>query len=190
MIRHLNTVWLLLVAVVLLLLFLFPDILTRERISDFLLDLGPLALLAYIAVSLTRALLLIPATPFVWAGSISFPQWPFLVLVISAAGIAVGAYLVYRFPSFGSYDELLEEKYPDKIEFLRTHMNKPHGYWIIMGWAFFPLVPTDVICYVSGMARLPFQRMIIPLLIGALPLVVVYIFLGVEVGEWLRLQSD
>lgn len=187
MIRHLNTVWLALVAVVLLLLLIFPDVITRESIAGFLAELGPLALAVYILVSLTRAVLLIPATPFVLAGAISFPQWPFLVLAISTLGIVVGAWLVYRFPSFGSYDELLEAKYPDKIEFLKTNMHKPHGFWIIMGWAFFPLVPTDVICYVSGMTRVPFPRMIVALLFGALPLVVVYIFLGAEVGEWLRL---
>ena len=34
-------------------------------------------------------------------------------------GIVLGAFLVYSFPSFGNYDEFLEEKYPAKIAALK-----------------------------------------------------------------------
>jgi uncharacterized membrane protein YdjX (TVP38/TMEM64 family) len=81
----------------------------------------------------------------------------------------------------------LEEKYPDKILFLKEKMKGEYAFWIIAGWAFFPIVPTDAVCYVAGLAKITYKKMIVPLLIGQLPLATVYIFLGTEFGEWLRI---
>lgn len=187
LITHFNTIWLLLVAGVLSVLLIFPEWLTRESIATFLESLGNLALLVYVILSLGRALLMMPCTPFVLAGGIVFPDQPFLVLMISLAGVVTGAFLVYSFPSFGSYDEFLESKYPDKIEAIRKRIHGPYWFWIIAGWSFFPLVPTDLICYVSGMVKLRFRKLVVALLAGEIPLVTAYVFLGAEIGEWLRL---
>ncbi len=187
LITHINTIWLLLVAAVLSILLIFPDWLTRESIAAYLEGLGGLALLVYVVLSLSRALLMMPCTPFVLAGGIVFPDQPFVVLVISLAGVVAGAFLVYSFPSFGSYDEYLESKYPDKIDAIRRRIHGPYSFWIIAGWSFFPLVPTDLICYVSGMVKLRFRKLITALMAGEIPLVTAYVFLGAEIGEWLRL---
>jgi len=187
MIKHLNTVWLVMVAMILGTVVIYPEWLTRESISQLLNQMGSMALIVYVLMSLSRSLLLIPCTPFVLAGAISFPQWPFLVFAISLAGVVVGAYLVYSFPSFGSYDRLLEEKYPEKIANLKSKMQHKNAFWFVVGWSFFPLVPTDAVCYVAGVAKMPLRKMLAALLLGELPLVAVYVFLGVEIGEWLRL---
>jgi len=184
--KNLNQVWLCLVAIVLVSLLIFPDWLSRDSISELLNNFGTMALIVYIVLSLTRSLLMIPCTPFVLAGAISFPQWPLIVFVISFTGIVLGAFLVYSFPSFGNYDEFLEEKYPGKIAALKENMQGKYAFAIVAGWSFFPLVPTDVICYVAGIAKMPFKKMVMALLIGEIPLVTTYIFLGVEIGEWLR----
>jgi uncharacterized membrane protein YdjX (TVP38/TMEM64 family) len=187
MIKHLNTFWLVLVAVVLSTIVIYPELLTRESIAQLLNQLGSMALVIYVLMSLTRSLLLIPCTPFVLAGAISFPQWPFLVFAISLAGVVVGAVLVYSFPSFGGYDRLLEAKYPEKIANLKTKMQHPNAFWFVVGWSFFPLVPTDAVCYVAGVAKMPLRKMLGALVLGELPLVAAYVFLGAEIGEWLRL---
>ena len=184
--NNLNQVWLCLVAIVLVSLLIFPDWLSRDSISELLNNFGTMALIVYIVLSLTRSLLMIPCTPFVLAGAISFPQWPLIVFVISFTGIVLGAFLVYSFPSFGNYDEFLEEKYPAKIAALKEKMQGKYAFAIVAGWSFFPLVPTDVICYVAGIAKMSFKKMVMALLIGEIPLVTTYIFLGVEIGEWLR----
>lgn len=185
-ITHLNTLWLLLVAVVLSLLLIFPDWVSRESIAGFLEGLGAMALAVYVLFSLTRAALMLPCTPFVLAGGIAFPQMPLLVLLISLAGVVAGAFLVYSFPAFGSYDEYLEGKYPDKIASLKERLHGRWSFWIIAGWSFFPLVPTDLICYVSGMVKLRFRKLVTALLAGEVPLVTAYVFLGAEIGQWLR----
>lgn len=187
MIKHLNTVWLVVVAVILGMMVIYPEWLTRESISQLLNQMGSMALVVYVLMSLSRSMLLIPCTPFVLAGAISFPQWPFLVFAISLAGVVVGAFLVYSFPSFGSHDRLLEDRYPEKIANLKTKMQHKNAFWFVVGWSFFPLVPTDAVCYVAGVAKMPLRKMLAALLIGELPLVAVYVFLGVGIGEWLRI---
>ena len=187
LIQHINTIWLSIVVVWAGMLLLYPEALSRDSISDFLNGLGTLALIVYIGLSLTRALLMIPCTPFVLAGGITFPEVPVLVMAISYAGIVAGAYLVYSFPSFGSYDEFLEEKYPDKVQFLKEKMHGPYAFWIVAGWSFFPLVPTDVICYVGGLVKMSFRKMASAVVIGEIPLVTLYVLVGVEIGEWLRI---
>ena len=185
--RHINSVWLCLVALVLGLLLLFPDWLTRDSISAYLAGLGSGALLVYLLMCMTRSLLMIPVTPFVLAGAITFPDLLMLVFGISLAGIVVGAFLIYSFPAFGGYDRLLEEKYPAKIALLKKNMHGKRSFWIIAGWSFFPLVPTDLICYVAGMVRLPFRKVVGPLMVGEIPLVTIYVYLGSELGDWLRI---
>ncbi|GJM11894.1 MAG: hypothetical protein DHS20C12_02970 [Pseudohongiella sp.] len=187
MIKHLNTVWFIVVAAVLALIVINPQLMTRESISELLNQMGSMALIIYILMSLSRSILLIPCTPFVLAGAISFPQWPLTVFAISLAGVVVGAILVYSFPSFGSYDRLLEEKYPEKIASLKSKMQHKNAFWFVVGWSFFPLVPTDAVCYVAGLAKMSLRKMLAALLIGELPLVAAYVFLGAEIGEWLRL---
>ena len=185
--RHINSVWLCLVALVLGLLLLFPDWLTRDSISAYLAGLGSGALLVYLLMCMTRSLLMIPVTPFVLAGAVTFPDLLMLVFGISLAGIVVGAFLIYSFPAFGGYDRLLEEKYPAKIALLKKNMDGNRSFWIIAGWSFFPLVPTDLICYVAGMVRLPFRKVVGPLMVGEIPLVTIYVYLGSEFGDWLRI---
>ena len=187
MIKHLNTVWLIAVAGILGMIVIYPELLTRESISQLLGQMGSMALIIYVLMSLTRAVLLIPCTPFVLAGTISFPQWPFLVFAISLVGVVIGAFLVYSFPPFGGYDRMLEEKYPEKIANLKTKMQHKNAFWFVVGWSFFPLVPTDAVCYVAGVAKMPLRKMLSALLLGELPLVAVYVFLGAEIGEWLRI---
>jgi len=187
LLKHFNHIWFAIVGAVLVFLLAYPDWLSRESISDFLNGLGAMAFLAYILVTLTRAMIMLPCTPFVLAGGISFPQWPLPVLLISVAGVVIGAWLVYSFPSFGNYDEYLEEKFPDKIAVLKDRMNGPYAFWIVAGWSFFPLVPTDAVCYVGGMVKMSLKKMTAALLVGELPLIMAYIYLGAEIGEWLRI---
>lgn len=186
MLKHLNHIWLLLATVSLCIVFFFTNWLSRDAIAGLLEGMGPLAFIVFIGLSLTRGLFLIPCTPFVLAGAISFPQWPVSVFVISLAGIVVGAYLIYSFPSFGGYDRLLEAKYPAKIAALKKSMHGKFAFWIVTGWAFFPLVPTDAVCYVAGISRMPLRKLLTGVVLGELPLVIIYVFLGAEIGEWLR----
>ncbi|MCY4263923.1 MAG: VTT domain-containing protein [Gammaproteobacteria bacterium] len=186
LIRHINTLWLMLVVACAGLLLLYPEAISKNSIADFLANLGASALFIYLLLSLARSLLMIPCTPFVLAGGISFPEIPAVVMVISYAGIVTGAFLVYSFPSFGHYDAYLEGKYPNKLLFLREKLHGRHAFWIVAGWSFFPFVPTDLICYVAGVVKMSFRKMASAVVIGEIPLVTLYVYVGIEIGDLLR----
>jgi uncharacterized membrane protein YdjX (TVP38/TMEM64 family) len=185
-IKHFNTLWLVVVAALLLLLAFNPTLVSRESISQLLSQLGTSALIVYILLSLTRSLIMIPSTPFILAGAISFPETPILIFVISYIGIVVGTLLIYSFPALGNYDEYLEGKYPKQIGVIKGKMQGRYSFWIVIVWSFFPLVPTDLICYVAGIAKMSYKKLVAAVVIGEWPLVTFYVFAGVELGEWLR----
>ena len=186
MFRHINTVWLAICAAVLITLLINPDLLNRDNISQFLNSLGPGAFGVYFVLCLSRALLFIPVTPFILGGAIAFADRPILVIATSMLGILVGGFLVYRFPRLGSYDEYLESKYPEMIEKIKGHMHAPYSFWIVAGWSFFPLVPTDLVCYVAGITKMRFAMLASGLFIGSLPMNILYVYGGAEFGFWLR----
>ena len=184
---YFNNIWLGLVALSLLILLFFPEWYSKDSIARLLSSFGTAALSVYAVISMARAFFLIPSTPLVVAGAITFPEAPIVIWLISSMGVVVGAFLVYSLPSFGGYEKFLQTTYPRKIAYLEKKMRGRYAFWIIMGWAFFPFVPTDAVCYVAGIAKTPFRNVILPLLLGQLPLATAYIFLGSEIGEWLRI---
>ncbi len=182
MIKHLNLIWFGLVAIATLVLFLNPELLERESLAAFLERFGAEAFVIYLLICLTRSLLLIPSTPFIFAGAIAFPDWPLAVLAASMAGVLSGSLLIYSFPGIGGYDERLKARYPKQITYIRERMQGAGAWWVAMGWAAFPLVPTDLICYVAGLAKMPPLKMATAVQIGSFPFMAIYVFTGAELG--------
>ena len=120
--------------------------------------MGLIALFIYVLMSLARSILLIPCTPFVLAGAISFPKWPFLVSAISLTGVVVGPLLVYSLPFFGGYVRLQVDKCPRKLAILKAKMQHRNAVWLMAGWAFFPLVPAYAVRYVVGVAKMSLRK--------------------------------
>ena len=54
---------------------------------------------------------------------------------------------------------------------------------IVIAWSFFPLVPTDVICYVAGIVKMPYRYLILGVLIGEVVLIYLYVFYGTGLVE-------
>lgn len=183
--RVLTWLWVALVIGVLTRYLLHPDDFTADHFQQVLTGWGPWAFPGFVVVSLLRGALLIPSTPVVLAGGAFFPEAIPAVLVISMLGIVGSATLLYRFPGFAGYDSVLAERYPDKLAHLREQLAKPGAIWFVAAWAFFPVVPTDLICYAAGLVRMPYRRMILGIIIGELPLVSAYILLGTKLSGFL-----
>lgn len=180
--RFLTWLWVVLVLSILVWYLGHPQDFTPERFQQVLARWGPLAFPGFVVVSLVRGALLIPSTPVVLAGGAFFPEAIPAVLVISMLGILGSATLLYRFPGFAGYDTVLAERYPDKLTHLREQLAKPGAMWFVAAWAFFPVVPTDLICYAAGLVRMPYRRMILGIIIGELPLVTAYVLLGAKLS--------
>jgi uncharacterized membrane protein YdjX (TVP38/TMEM64 family) len=135
-------------------------------------------LVLYLLASVTRALVLIPSTPFVLAGCLLFPGRPGLVLVISLVGISLSATVIYHFAGMLGLDHWFEARHPDRARWMRQWLSGPWGFWALVCWSFFPLAPTDLACYLAGSLRLPFGRYLAAVCLGELLVCAGYIFLS------------
>ena len=158
--------------------FLSPSSFTAENIAALLTKFhGPVWIL-YLLLSALRGFTLLPSTPLVLAGTMLYPQQPFLVLVISLFGIVISSSMIYWFSDLLGFDEYFESKKPHHVEKIRTKLEHPLGLGFVSLWAFFPLVPTDAVCYVAGSIRMHFAKFIAAVFIGELILCSVYVFAG------------
>jgi uncharacterized membrane protein YdjX (TVP38/TMEM64 family) len=54
--------------------------------------------------------------------------------------------------------------------------------WFVALWPFFPVTPTDLVCYAAGLMRMPSGRMLSGIIIGTFPLVTAYVLAGRHVA--------
>src|SRR4051812_1124991 len=125
---------------------------------------GPAPLYAvYIALGAVRGFTLVPSTTLVLAALPFVPPGPLLLCTL--AGIAISSASIYYFSAALRIDERVAKKHPEKIARLTNLVNR-YEMPIIIGWSFFPLVPTDLICYVCGVLRVRFWKFLIGVTIG------------------------
>jgi uncharacterized membrane protein YdjX (TVP38/TMEM64 family) len=129
----------------------------------------------YLALGCLRGFTLIPVTSLVLLGVVFFPPVPLFVLTL--AGILVSSASVYYFAEALHVDELLREKHRDRLDHVQRLLER-HGLPIIVCWSFFPLVPTDLICYLSGVLRIRVMTCLMGVALGEGAICAIYIFLG------------
>ena len=159
--------------------FLLLYYLNRGRWGSELRGLAESSLLLGYAVYLTlgalRGFTLIPVTNLVLLGIPLFPPLPLFVLTL--VGVVVSSATVYWFADSLRLGEHFETKHPRKTERFRAALGKS-PMAIVVAWSFFPLAPTDLICYVCGALRMPLARVLIGVLIGEGAICAAYIFAG------------
>lgn len=155
-----------------------PNIIEPESIRDYVQKYDDEMLLIYIVLTIVRGFFLIPSTPFVIGGGMLFPDKLFLVLVISMIGVMFSATTLYYFADILGFSKYLNAKYSDKISKLKILLQDHKSTYFVIGWSFFPLVPTDLICYVAGIVKMPFKYLFIGVFFGELVLDVIYVYFG------------
>jgi len=170
--------WLLVLGLVLAISATHAEEFTPGQIAADLQQFEHGLLLLYLLASVIRALVPIPSTPFVLAGCLMFPARPGLVLAISLGGIALSATLIYHFAGLLGLDEWFETRHPDQSRRMLQWLSGPWGFWALVGWAFFPLAPTDLACYLAGSLKLPFGRYLAAVCLGELLVCAGYVSLS------------
>ena len=94
---------------------------------------------------------------------------------MSLIGILGSSLLIYYFSDKLGFSSFFESE-SKNIKLIKEKLASKHGFYYILFWSFFPIVPTDIICYVSGALRIKLPVFISALLIGELILCSVYIF--------------
>lgn len=183
--KVINYLWISTVLFVLIYVLLHPTAFNAEQLSSFLRKFDHWVWLVYIIISFLRGIFLFPSTPFVFAGAILFPDKLILVGIVSILGILFSATLLYYFADAIGFGDYLSQKYPQKIEKARIQLNKPQGKWFVAAWAWFPFVPTDIICYVAGLVKMKYPIMITGIFLGETILVSLYLYLGKDILSFL-----
>lgn len=162
---------------ILIVYFIFSQSITAENFSNFFHNNRTVILISYIAFALVRALFFIPSTVILILGIALFHDQFLLLLIINIIGILVGSSLMYLAGKFFTSEEFFSAKHQEKLPKIKTKINE-NGFLIVLLWSFFPLVPTDLICYVSGATHMKYLKFILALFIGELALVTIYLKTG------------
>ncbi len=179
-------VWGLLIISGLALYFLRPDLFTPGSIAALLAKFQSEALTIFLAISIVRGVTLLPSTPLIIAGTLAFPSEPWTVLIISIFGIIASSSMIYWFSDFLGISEFFETRKPTAVAKIRSRLEQPTGLAFVFLWAFFPLVPTDAVCYVAGSIRMRFVKFIAAITAGELILCSFYIFSGSYIIDHFR----
>jgi uncharacterized membrane protein YdjX (TVP38/TMEM64 family) len=166
-------IWIAVVAVTLILYYVNRDFFDISFLKEYVSDHKALVLSLYLIILTFIGLTFIPSTPFALAGVFLFP--PLEAYLINLIGIITSSIVVYYFTQYLRLDVWLESKYPAQIEKVKKALRKKE-LPIIAGWSFFPVVPTDLIIYVSSTLNIPYWKCAIGIIIGEGTLNALYIF--------------
>ena len=137
----------------------------------------------YLALGCLRGFTLVPATYLVVAGMLVLPPWPLYLLTV--AGIVVSSAAVYYFAEAMQFDRFFERRYAPQVARLRALMIR-RELPIVIAWSFFPIAPTDLVCYVCGALKVDLKKCLLGVTIGEGAICALYIFLGGQALSWLR----
>ena len=163
-----------------------PHLFTAENIAVFLLRFQSVIWLIYLAFSIFRGLTLLPSTPLVIAGTLLFPTQPFAVLAVSMIGILLSSSMIYFFSEYLGFHEFFENHKPELTHKIKARLEHPLGFGFVALWAFFPLVPTDLVCYLAGTTKMNYLEFIIAVFVGEVALCSFYIYFGGAVMNLVR----
>ena len=166
-------IWITILTVTLVLYYTNRDFFDISFLKEYVGDHKVLVLSLYLIILTFIGLTFIPSTPFAVAGVLLFS--PLEAYIINLVGIISSSIVVYYFTQYLRLDVWLESKYPDKIEKVKKALRKKE-LPIIAGWSFFPVVPTDLIIYVSSTLSIPFWKCAVGIIIGEGTLNALYIF--------------
>jgi uncharacterized membrane protein YdjX (TVP38/TMEM64 family) len=135
----------------------------------------------YLLLGCLRGFTLIPATSLVLVGIVFFPPVPLFALTL--AGILASSTSIYYFAEALHLEDVLRKKHAHQFDRLQTLLNR-YGLPVIVIWAFFPLAPTDLICYLAGVLRIRISTCLLGVAIGEGAICAIYIFLGHRALHW------
>jgi len=152
---------------------LFPDAINILFLEDLSNQYYYIALGIYFLLLSARGLTLIPSTPLLLAGVLIFD--PLELFAVNMAGILSSSTIVYYFSKYLGFDTYFETKYGKYTQKIRNGLTDKE-LPIIVGWSFFPLVPTDLIVYVASSLRIPILKCLLGVFLGEAVINTFYIF--------------
>lgn len=120
-----------------------------------------------------RGFTLIPSTFLIIVGLLFIPAVPLYFIIL--IGVIISSVSVYYFFEYLHIDTLVKDKYKALLEKGSKYLSK-YELPVIVIWSMAPFLPTDVICYLAGTARVNVGKFVLGILIGEGIICAVYIF--------------
>ena len=141
-----------------------------------------IAATVYFVMGCVRGFTLIPVTYLIPFGLLFLS--PVVHFLLTIGGILVSSAGLYYFSErlqLAGYFETRHANHVARVRGLLRRQELP----IVIGWSFFPLAPTDLICYACGSLGVDVRKMLIGILVGEGIICALYIFLGRRVLSFL-----
>jgi uncharacterized membrane protein YdjX (TVP38/TMEM64 family) len=155
-------VWLILIAAGLLTYFFFPVelnlLFTKELVGNYLIA----TFVLYYVILVLQGIIFIPS-PLIFIGILIFN--PIDLLIVNMAGLTTSAIIIYYFSKYLKSDVYFETKYSKYIDAIKDIL-KGREFRVIVFWSFLPMLPTNLIVYVSSVLRINTLKCVIGVFIG------------------------
>lgn len=135
-----------------------------------------------VVLGAVRGFTLVPSTALVLIALPFVPPTPLLLATVT--GIAVSSTTIYWFAGALGLDRAIERRHGPMLSRVRALLTR-YEVPVIVAWSFFPLVPTDAICYVCGVTRVPFGPFLLSVTAGESAICALYIYGGHGLLRWL-----
>ncbi|MDQ0273982.1 TVP38/TMEM64 family protein [Cytobacillus purgationiresistens] len=147
-----------------------------DTIMHFITDKEEYASLLFIAAWIVRLLFLMPGTPLTILGGVSFG--PLQGSILSTIGLVLSGSLIY-FISRSIVGKKVNT-YMLKKHIDLNHLLKVHNYKILALGMVCPLVPSDVLCFLSAVTGIKYSTYILTIVIANTPLRILYGYIGIN----------
>ncbi len=161
------------VAVTFVGLYFFNAPLVKSLITSLLSKPPIWAYAILLLLGSVRGFTLIPSTILIIVGLLFIPPVPLYFIIL--IGIVVSSLSVYYFFEYLHIDSFVKEKYKPLVTKGSAYLSK-YELPVIVVWSMAPFLPTDVICYLAGTARVNVGKFVLGVLVGEGIICAVYIF--------------
>ncbi|MBF0388095.1 MAG: TVP38/TMEM64 family protein [Candidatus Omnitrophica bacterium] len=153
---------------------------TPAFIRDKVLSFGPWSMLVYIAVYVINTLLIFPPNaPISLAAGLIFGPVKGAALIMISALIGTSlAFFIARMVERKFLDQFLQGRWKDVSDKLQNN-----GFMTILFLRIVPIVPFEILNYLSGLSRIRFKDFFLGTLFGMMPGAIVTGFFGGTLGE-------
>lgn len=155
-----------------------PDQISAARIRAALRSYGLWAPAVLLAVYAIRPVFLFPVSPL-WVASGAFFGWvegAILAIVGTALGAAAGFHLARHL------GRAFVERRLGRVR-RWSGMTAGRGFRTVLALQLTPIVPHDLINNLAGISRMPYRHFALASLLGTIPIIAVYAYLGYAVWE-------
>ncbi|UCD15454.1 MAG: TVP38/TMEM64 family protein [Candidatus Omnitrophota bacterium] len=160
--------------------------LTPASIRDYIQSFGNLAALVYVIAYTLNTISVFPpiAALSLTAGLAFGALWGAVLLMLSAMLGTSATFIISRL--FGR--QLIEKMLRGKFRRLDEKLEK-NGFMTVLFFRVVPLIPYEVLNYVSGLSKIKFRDYFFATLLGLIPGVVIAAFFGGSLGQ-IRIFRD